>query len=182
MEYKGNVTVKIDGLAASAASVVAMAGTEVLMSPTALMMIHNPWTAAIGDSEEMQKAAAMLDEVKTTIINAYQLRTNLSRTKLSNLMDAESFFPVGKAIELGFADGMLEDKKRRKCCDDGADNYIFSRRTVHNSLMDKVIATIRAENETEKELPTQPEPPPAPQGVCVKSLEKRLSLIPHSTF
>ena len=56
MDYKGDVTVKIDGIAASAASVIAMAGTKVLMSPTALMMIHNPLTVAIGDSEEMQKA------------------------------------------------------------------------------------------------------------------------------
>ena len=64
MDYKGNVTVKIDGLAASAASVIAMAGTEVLMSSTSLMMIHNPFTVAIGDSEEMQKAIGMLDEVK----------------------------------------------------------------------------------------------------------------------
>ena len=56
MDYHGDVTVKIDGIAASAASVIAMAGTKVLMSPTALMMIHNPLTVAIGDSEEMQKA------------------------------------------------------------------------------------------------------------------------------
>ena len=71
MDYKGDVTVKIDGIAASAASVIAMAGTKVLMAPTALMMIHNPLTVAIGDSEEMQKAIAMLDEVKESIINAY---------------------------------------------------------------------------------------------------------------
>lgn len=59
MDYHGDVTVKIDGIAASAASVIAMAGTKVLMSPTALMMIHNPLTVAIGDSEEMQKAIDM---------------------------------------------------------------------------------------------------------------------------
>ena len=74
MEYKGRVTVKIDGIAASAASVIAMAGTEVLMAPTSLLMIHNPLTVAIGDSEEMQKAIAMLDEVKESIINAYEVR------------------------------------------------------------------------------------------------------------
>ena len=107
MEYKGNVTVKIDGIAASAASVIAMAGTEVLMAPTALLMIHNPLTVAIGDSEEMQKAIAMLDEVKESIINAYALKTGLSRLKISNLMDAETWMNAQKAIELGFADGML---------------------------------------------------------------------------
>ena len=71
MDYKGNVTVKIDGIAASAASVIAMAGTEVLMAPTALMMIHNPATMAFGDHAEMQKAIEMLSEVKESIINAY---------------------------------------------------------------------------------------------------------------
>ena len=74
MDYKGHITVKIDGIAASAASVIAMAGTEVLMAPTSLLMLHNPLTVAIGDSEEMQKAIAMLDEVKESIINAYEVR------------------------------------------------------------------------------------------------------------
>ena len=90
MDYPGHVTVKIDGLAASAASVVAMAGTQVLMAPTAMMMVHNPLTVAIGDSEEMQKAIAMLSEVKESILNAYEIKTGLSRAKLSHLMDAET--------------------------------------------------------------------------------------------
>ena len=77
MDYKGNVTVKINGIAASAASVIAMAGTKVLMAPTALLMIHNPATMAYGDHEEMQKAIEMLDEVKESIINAYEIKTNL---------------------------------------------------------------------------------------------------------
>lgn len=87
MDYKGNVTVKIDGIAASAASVIAMAGTDVLISPTGLMIIHNPMTIAFGDKVEMEKAIEMLNEVKESIINAYELKTGLSRTKLSHLMD-----------------------------------------------------------------------------------------------
>lgn len=86
MDYKGNVTVKIDGIAASAASVIAMAGTEVLMSPVSTMMIHNPATVAMGDHNEMQKAIEMLNEVKESIINAYEIKTGLSRAKLSHLM------------------------------------------------------------------------------------------------
>ena len=66
MDYKGNVTVKIDGIAASAASVIAMAGTKVLMSPVSMMMIHNPATIAFGDHNEMQKAIEMLESVKDT--------------------------------------------------------------------------------------------------------------------
>jgi len=102
MDYQGNVKVKIDGLAASAASVIAMAGTEVLMSPVAMMMIHNPMTVAIGDSQEMQKAIEMLSEVKESIINAYEIKTGMSRAKISRLMDAESWFNAKKAVEMGF--------------------------------------------------------------------------------
>jgi ATP-dependent Clp protease protease subunit len=84
MDYKGNVMVKIDGIAASAASVIAMAGTKVLMAPTALMMIHNPLTIAIEDSDEMKKAVEMLNEVKESIINAYEIKTGQARVKISH--------------------------------------------------------------------------------------------------
>lgn len=79
MDYPHDVTVQIDGMAASAASVIAMAGTRVTMSPTSMMMIHNPFTIAQGDSAEMQKAIQLLDEVKESIINAYQIKTGQSR-------------------------------------------------------------------------------------------------------
>ena len=81
MDYKGDVTVKIDGIAASAASVIAMAGTKVLVSPVSMLMIHNPMTAAFGNSDEMQKAIEMLSSVKDSIINAYEIKTGLSRAK-----------------------------------------------------------------------------------------------------
>ena len=164
VDYKGNVTVKIDGIAASAASVIAMAGTKVLMAPTALMMCHNPFTIAIGNSEEMQKAIDMLAEVKESIINAYQIKTGQSRTKISHWMDSETWMNANKAIELGFADGILEDEKR-KTADDVV--FAFSRRAVTNSLLGKVISK------------TEPKPEPAPQGVSAESLEKRLNLILH---
>jgi ATP-dependent Clp protease protease subunit len=105
-DYKGKVTVKVDGLAASAASVIAMAGDEVLVSPVSMIMIHNPSTIAMGDTAEMQKAIEMLSEVKASIINAYQEKTGLSRNKLSRLMDEETWMDAGKAVELHFADGV----------------------------------------------------------------------------
>jgi len=74
-EYPGKVTVQIDGVAASAASVIAMAGDRVLMSPVSYMVIHNPATGVYGDSTEMQRTGAMLDEIKEGIINAYTLKT-----------------------------------------------------------------------------------------------------------
>ena len=163
MDYPHNVTVKIDGIAASAASVIAMAGTKVLMAPTALMMVHNPLTIAIGDTDEMQKAILMLDEVKESIINAYQVKTNQSRAKISHWMDAETWMNANKAIELGFADGVLEDSKRHQ----STPTYAFSRRAVTNSLLDKV------------KTKEQPKPEPEPQGVLAESLQKRLNLIIH---
>ena len=120
-EYPGNITIKIDGIAASAASLIAMAGDYVLMSPVSMMMIHNPMTAAIGNADEMQKAAAMLDEVKDSIINAYELKTGLTRAKLSHLMDDETWMNAVTAVELGFADGILyrdSDKEDEKPEDD----------------------------------------------------------------
>ena len=107
MDYKGNVTVKIDGIAASAASVIAMAGTTVLMSPVSMLMIHNPMTLAIGDKSEMEKAIDMLEAVKDSIINAYEIKTGLSRAKISHLMDEETWMDANKAIELGFADDIF---------------------------------------------------------------------------
>ena len=140
MDYRGNVTVKIDGIAASAASVIAMAGTKVMMAPTALMMIHNPLTVAIGDSEEMQKAIAMLDEVKESIINAYELKTGMSRAKLAHLMDAETWMNAQKAIELGFADGILT-RETSVQAGIAVNSYQFSRRAVTNSLLSKIPKT-----------------------------------------
>lgn len=107
IEYPGNVTVKIDGIAASAASVIAMAGTKVLVSPVSMLMIHNPITAAMGDTSEMQKTIAMLDEVKKSIINAYEIKTGMSRTKLSHHMDAKTWMDAHTAIDMDFADEIL---------------------------------------------------------------------------
>nr|WP_308626586.1 head maturation protease, ClpP-related [uncultured Eisenbergiella sp.] len=165
MEYKGDVTVRVDALAASAASVIAMAGTTVQMSPVAMMMIHNPMTIAIGDSEEMKRAVAMLDEVKESIMNAYEIKTGLNRTKISHLMDAESWFNAKKAVELGFADGILGDKcgsgERAKKDEAELEGMMFSRAAVTNSLLDKLIPKRR-----DGEVP-------------VEQLEKRLNLLAH---
>ena len=144
MEYPGNVTVKIDGIAASAASVIAMAGTKVMVSPVSMMMIHNPMTVAMGDSSEMQKAISMLDEVKESIINAYEIKTGISRAKLSHLMDAEIWMNANMAVELGFADEIMQ----RNTADDvevPQVSNVYSRTAVTNHLMDKIAAKCRIE-------------------------------------
>ena len=164
MDYPGRVTVKIDGLAASAASVIAMAGSQVEMSPVAMMMIHNPITVAIGDSKEMQKAIDMLAEVKESIVNAYEIKTSLSRNKISKLMDAETWFNAKKAVELGFADSILytqEDVEKNP--DVGA--MLFSRAAVTNSLLPKL--SIKKTKE------------PVTNKVPADKLMKRLGLLVH---
>ena len=145
MEYNGDVTVKIDGIAASAASVIAMAGTKVLMSPVSMLMIHNPMTIAFGNKGEMEKAISMLDEVKESIINAYEIKTSLSRAKLSHLMDSETWMDAHKAVELGFADDIL---KRSEATDMEVQqvSMMYSKAQVVNSLMDKLATECKIEN------------------------------------
>ena len=140
MNYKGNVTVKIDGIAASAASVIAMAGNKVIVSPVSMIMIHNPATIAAGDTSEMQKAIAMLDEVKESIINAYEIKTGLSRAKLSHLMDAETWMDANKAVELGFADEVIKRSGDTEDVEAPTVSMLYSKANVVNSLMDKIAA------------------------------------------
>ena len=163
MDYKGKVTIKIDGIAASAASVIAMAGTEVLMAPTALMMIHNPATVAFGDHKDMQKAIEMLSEVKESIINAYEIKTGQSRAKLSHLMDSETWMNANKAIEMGFADGLLEDEKNTH--DEGS--YAFSQKQTTNALINKI------------ETKARPLAKPVSNGRSVDTLMDRLNLLKY---
>ena len=136
MEYKGNVNVKIDGIAASAASVVAMAGSTIEISPLGMLMIHNPMTVSIGDTHAMERTITFLAEIKESIINAYEIKTGLSRAKISRLMDAETWMNAKKAVELGFADSVLYADVQRPVTDT-ADGLIFSRAAVTNSLLSK---------------------------------------------
>lgn len=162
MDYKGDVHVIIDGIAASAASVIAMAGTTVSMSPVAMMVIHNPWTVAQGEARDMARVIEMLGEIKESIINAYELRTGLSRTKISHLMDSETWFNAKKAVELGFADTILFDEGKSSETN-VHDSYTFSRVTTEKDL----VVTMQAKLE-----------PPKPKlSIPLNQLEKRLQLI-----
>lgn len=134
MDYKGEVTVKIDGIAASAASVIAMAGTKVIIAPTALIMIHNPSTSANGDHRDMSKTIEVLNEVKESIINAYEIKTGLSRAVLSHMMDAVTWMNANKAIELGFADEILEDEKKK----DAGKGFEFQEHVFAEKLLNKI--------------------------------------------
>ena len=169
MDYKGNVTVKIDGIAASAASVIAMAGNKVMVSPVSMLMIHNPATMAFGDSAEMQKAISMLEEVKESIINAYEIKTGLSRAKLSHLMDAETWMDANKAVELGFADDVLARAEIPEDMEPPAVSMLYSKAAVVNSLMDKIAARCRTNPKKIEDS--------KPKGRSVDSLYERLNLL-----
>lgn len=152
MDYKGNVTVKIDGIAASAASVIAMAGNKVIVSPVSMIMIHNPATIAAGDTAEMQKAIAMLDEVKESIINAYEIKTGLSRARLSHLMDAETWMDANSAIELGFADEIMQRNTEEDELEVPNVSMTFSRASVTNSLIEKMAEKCKISQKTKNEI------------------------------
>ena len=161
MDYKGNVTVKIDGIAASAASVIAMAGTTVYVSPVSMLMIHNPMTAAVGNAAEMEKAIDMLNSVKDSIINAYEIKTGLSRAKLSHLMDAETWMDANKAVELGFADEVLSRPKLAETSKDEDKNEDENKKTSET-------------NDPEKDEDKKSEPKKASMLFSRKALEEDL--------
>lgn len=133
-EYKGKVTIKIDSLAASAASVIAMAGDEVIMSPVSMLMVHNPATMIFGEAADFQSGIKMLSGVKEGIINAYEQKTGLSRAKISSMMDAETWFSAQKAVELGFADKILYAPEQVEA----TEGFIFDKITVTNTLRRKL--------------------------------------------
>ena len=144
------------------------------MSPTSLMMLHNPFTVALGDSEEMRKAIQLLDEVKESIINAYEIKTGLSRARLSQMMDSETWMNAGKAKELGFCDELLYQPEKAEHIEN---SFTFSRRAVTNSLLDKLKVCVPKE-------PPDPPPDPLPENepiieptnrVNASDFEKRLA-------
>jgi len=132
-EYGGQVLIKIDGIAASAAAVIAMAGNMVCMSPTAMLMIHNPATFVWGEESDMQKGIEMLAEVKEAIINAFEAKTGLPRKQIAQMMNAETWFSAGRAVELGFADEILYSEPPLQVTD-----FMFDRVTVVNALLGKL--------------------------------------------
>lgn len=107
-QHPAKITAHIDGLAASMASVIAMAADHIVMPENALMMIHNPWTMAVGDAEQLRKDADVLDKVKTTLIGAYG-RSSMSEEEITAIMDAETWLTAEQALEMGFADEIQEE-------------------------------------------------------------------------
>ena len=134
---KGKVVVKVDGLAASIASVVAMAGDEIIMSPGSMMMIHNPWSVGVGSSDELRKAADTLDQIKDSILPIYTDRSGLSEDEVKDLMDAETWMTAEKAVELGFADTVQKaTKDEKETVNLMYSNFAFSMSATKSAMKD----------------------------------------------
>ena len=172
--YPGKVTVKVDAVAASAATVVAMAGDEVQMSPVAMMMIHNPAMMAAGDHKAMEKAIEALRETKESIINAYASRTHLSRAKLSKLMEDETWMDARKAVELGFADRIIEPRVSGKSLPgETPAASLYSERECSRRIIGRLTEKYKPPEDTIS--PEKKEH--APTGRSVAELANRLQLI-----
>lgn len=166
-EHKGNVKVKIDGVAISAASVIAMAGDEVLMSPTSILMIHNPWGNFQGEAKDLRHGADVLDEVKDTIINAYQLKSKKSRGKISQMMDEETWMSCKKAVSEGFVDGMLYSESKEEPTQN---SFMFSRFGIQNYVNDRTKSFIEQYNKRFKEINNEDD------LINIKILKSKLAL------
>ena len=192
-DYKGKVTVMIDGLAASAASVIAMAGDTVKVSPVSMLMIHNPATMAAGDKNDMQKAIEMLDSVKNSIINAYATKTGLSRNKLSKLMDDETWMDANMAVQLHFADEILkrpglekkeeDDPEEEDTPDEGEEKELEEddpdKRKPSGMLFSTRRMAVTFTNKVKQHYATDkaPEKPDDKRGRDVNELMERLNLL-----
>ena len=191
-DYKGSVTVKIDAIAASAASVVAMAGDRVLISPTGLIMVHDPSTVAQGNAKDMEHAITVLNEVKESIINAYMAKTGLSHSRISNLMSQESWMNAKKAVELGFADEILFTDEKKPDEDDDSDDsndadpdedeekeeegdkkpfklssrkpYVYSARQMQMNVLNRLGVDFKDEDAEVPKPPGEDKPPESSEG------------------
>lgn len=123
--HKAKVTVNIDGIAASAATLITCAGDTVRMPKNALFMIHNPSTIAMGDSEEMRKQADVLEKYKNSITETYLQKVNIDKEKLSELMDNESWLSAEEALKYGFIDEIIEN----------ADIQVVENKVISNNMV-----------------------------------------------
>ena len=113
-DFKGNITIDIIGLAASAASFIAMAGDEILMRKNAKLMIHNPFTGSVGDSKRFKELGKNLEDLETDLAEIYSTKTGIDANKIKKLMQAETWFTADKAVADGFADKVIESSQEAK--------------------------------------------------------------------
>lgn len=135
-DVKNHVTIEVQSMAASAASMIAMAGDTVKMSPVALLMIHNASTCTSGDYRDMQHTADVLQTVNTAIMQAYIAKTGKTEDELKDMMDRETWLTANQCLENGFADEIIKDEKQ---------SIITNAMIGRLSVTDEMIAKVKAE-------------------------------------
>lgn len=161
-ELDSEVTVRVDGLAASIASVIAMAGDNIIMSPGSMMMVHRPSTIAWGNAEEMQKTIELLETIEESIFPIYADRTGLSIEQVTELVNAETWMSAEKAVELGFADSLAKSvKKSEEAPQDSMKGILAFSMKATNEAIAKSAPHLEAEPEAPAEETPNEETPPA---------------------
>lgn len=115
--HKAQVNVYVDGVAASIASLIAMAGDKIIMPANAMMMIHSPWTIAMGNAQDFRKLADDMDKIRDSMVTAYQDKSGLEAEEITKIMDAETWLSAKDCLEYGFADEIEETKQVAACLD-----------------------------------------------------------------
>jgi ATP-dependent protease ClpP protease subunit len=136
-DYPGKVTIYVDGLAASMASVIAMIGAEIIMAESSLMMIHKPWDCAIGNADDMRRDASKLDKIEAQLIGIYAKRTGLSESRLAAMLAAETWLTASEAHELGFVTAIAAPLQIAACAVQSA----FGFRNTPAQLRDENMTT-----------------------------------------
>jgi ATP-dependent Clp endopeptidase proteolytic subunit ClpP len=167
--HKGGLVVHIDALAASMASVIAMAGDETLIADNALVMIHNPWGMTMGDADELRKEADILDKLKATLVNAYVRKTGMEAEQVAQMMDDETWLDATEAVALGFADAIEDGIEAAASITPEAARARFD--IFQNSMARKTTKTIKAEEAAPAEVVAEPivEAPVADEAVDTSS-------------
>jgi ATP-dependent protease ClpP protease subunit len=132
--HPGKVTVNVMGMAASAASVIAMAGDEINMGLGSFIMVHNSWGMVIGNRHEMSQAATLFETFDSAIMDVYEARTGAARSEIEALMDAETFLAPARAIELGFADQQADSLQAKAASGSDVDKGLMARRRTEAAL------------------------------------------------
>lgn len=154
-QHEATVTTYVDGLAASIASVIALAGDKVVMAENAMFMVHEPWTVAAGNAEDMMAIAAVLEEIGGSIIKTYEARTSLDRETLSDMVAKETWFGADRAVEYGFATEVTEPAQLAAK---------FDPMTAFDKIPDEAKAILESWNK-------EPEPDPITYGEASTPLE-----------
>ena len=163
-EHEGTVTVKVDGMAASIASLIAMAGDKIIMLPGSMMMVHQPWTVAVGNADELQQVADMLEKTCESMVPIYSARTGLSEDRVKDLLEGDgksdgTLMTATEAVELGFADEALVAKSSGQSA--SITEVISSMKSaIMQPVMSLKTRKAEADNATDKpEEPTQDDAP-----------------------